>query len=95
MINMQTETLHGNLRIVARSMVYLLSIAFGESLCGRQMVQGKGDPLLRFFCLFNKRIQLGAGELAGWLRALGALAEDPGLIASTHMESHICLQLQF
>ena len=27
----------------------------------------------------------GAGEMAQWLRALSALAEDPGSIPSTHM----------
>ena len=34
---------------------------------------------------------LGHGEMAQWLRALVALAEDPGSVRSTHMMSHKCL----
>ena len=30
----------------------------------------------------------GAGEVAHWFRALVALAEELGLIPSTHMEAH-------
>ena len=32
-----------------------------------------------------------AGETAQWLRALGALPEDPSSIPSTHMVPHNCL----
>jgi hypothetical protein len=36
-----------------------------------------------------------AGEEEKWLRADVALVEDPGLIPSTHMVAHNCLELQF
>jgi hypothetical protein len=32
-----------------------------------------------------------AGEMAQWSRALAALAEDLGLVPSTHMMAHNCL----
>jgi hypothetical protein len=37
----------------------------------------------------------GAGELAQQLRALATLAEDLGLLSSTHGTAHNCLTLQF
>ena len=37
------------------------------------------------------RVSLGAGELSLWLRALVALAEDLGLIPSSHVTAHSCL----
>ena len=43
----------------------------------------------------RKSYNVGAGELAQWLRALAALPEDPGSISSTHMVGHTCLWLQF
>ena len=38
---------------------------------------------------------LGAKEMSGWLRALAALAEDPGLVPSTCMAAHNHLYVQF
>ena len=37
--------------------------------------------------------EAGARELAQWLRVLAALAEDPGLVPSTHMLAHSYPQL--
>ena len=34
---------------------------------------------------------MGAAKMAQWLRALDALAEDPGSFLSTHMMAHIYL----
>ena len=34
---------------------------------------------------------LGAGEMAQWLRTLVALAEDLGLVSSIYMAAHSCL----
>jgi hypothetical protein len=38
-----------------------------------------------------KRTKLGAGEMAQWLRALAALAKDPGLVPNTHTVTQDCL----
>ena len=37
----------------------------------------------------------GAGEMDRWLRTLCVPPEDPGLISSTHMAAHNCLESQF
>jgi hypothetical protein len=40
---------------------------------------------------WDEEVSLGAKEMTQWLRALVALAENPGLIPSTHMAAHsIC-----
>jgi hypothetical protein len=40
------------------------------------------------FVVFKIYIYGGTGEIAQWLRALGALPEGLGLIPSTHMVAH-------
>jgi hypothetical protein len=36
-------------------------------------------------CSFKNLRNIGAGEVAQWLKALAALPENPGSIPSTHM----------
>ena len=39
-----------------------------------------------------KYVSTGAGEVARWVRAPDACAEDPGLVPSTHMLAHLQFQ---
>jgi hypothetical protein len=40
------------------------------------------------------KIYFGGWKMAPQLRALAVLSKDLGLILSTHMEAHSCLELQ-
>jgi hypothetical protein len=42
----------------------------------------------------DKIIDVGAGEVAQWLRVLAALSQDPGLIPSIYMTATNCMQSQ-
>jgi len=39
----------------------------------------------------TKTSEVQAGQMAQWLRALGALAEDLGLVVGIHVETYSCL----
>ncbi|XP_029420549.1 protocadherin gamma-A9 isoform X20 [Nannospalax galili] len=58
-----------------------------EPLCSsvESKIPVDDTPLVPLFNTTTQKVHLGAGEMAQRLRELTALAEDPGLIPSTHM----------
>ena len=63
-----------------------------NGLQGKQRIK---ELVITFFCEHQDKKSVWTGGMAPLLRALVLLAEDLGLILSTHMTTHNHLELQF
>ena len=61
-------------------------------LHGLPLLEGKIEFPICYSKLQGKKVTLGAGEMAQWLRALPAPSEVLSSIPSNHMVAHIHLQ---